>query len=161
MLKRLTLIALFLTLAAPAMAQGQEVIKFALGANGAWYDNEARPTDFELGGNAAASFTPHLSAVGAAYYGLEHSYLRGSVGFRITSTDVNDPDFSVGIGFQYHASSDPAVRAEEWAPDVTVGWRAWPEQLPRVVLVGQASYGMDTNQAALLVGARYALGATQ
>jgi hypothetical protein len=120
-------------------AQADEVLKFALGANGVWYDNETSPADLEVGGNARAAFSPHIAAVGAAYYGLDKSYLRGSAGVRFTVTDVQNPNFSIGVGVQYHASSDPNVRPEQWCPDVSVGWRAWPEQLPKVLLTGQAS----------------------
>ena len=154
-MKRLCLIALLLTLAVPASAD--EVLKFYAGANGAWFDDSAKPSDFEIGGNARASLSPHISLVGSTYYGFGNSYLRGSAGGRITATDVNDPNFSVGVGFQYHASSEPATRREGWAPDVSVGWKPQPEQWPAVILVAQGSYMLDGNDTSLLVGVRYNL----
>lgn len=149
------LMLLCATATTPAMA-ADEIFGFAIGANGVWFDDNAEPSDFEIGGNVKASLSPHFSAVGAGYYGFGHSYLRGSAGFRVTATDVNDPTFSLGLGMQYHFSSEPNIRPEEWAPDASVGWRPWTSQ-PRVILVALGSYGMDTNQATLMAGVRYAL----
>ena len=145
-------------LALPAAAHADQVIKAYAGVNGIWIDDQARPSDFEAGGNLRTSLSPHISLVGGAYYGFGHSYLRGSVGARITATDVDDPNFSVGVGLQYHASSEPAVRSEGWAPDVTIGWRPQPVQWPAVVLIAQGSYMSSQNEAVLIAGVRYDLG---
>jgi len=133
------------------------VVKAALGAQGVWYDDNVKPSDFELGGNVRASLSPHISAVGAGYYGFAHSYLRGSAGFRITATEVDDPDFSIGLGMVYNFSSEPSIRPEEWTPDASMGWRPWPQDLPRVLLVANAAYGLDSNSAYISAGVRYVL----
>ena len=139
----------------PAGAQEGSLLKAYLGANALWYDGPAGlPGDFEVGGNARASLSPHISAVGAVYYGFDHSYLRGSAGARFTATNPDDPNFSVGVGIQYHVSGEPEIRPEEWAPDVTVGWLPWPGA-PQWILVGLASYGLKSNQASALAGLRY------
>lgn len=137
-------------------------------ANGIWYDAAelvgASPPDFEVGATARASLTPHISAVGSAFYGFDNSYTRGSLGVRFTATDVNDPNFSIGLGIQRHFSSEPAVRPQEWAPDASVGFVPWPDPpntpqtfAGRVTLVAQGFYGLTSNEASVLVGARFAL----
>lgn len=150
------IIAALVLAAAPAL--GSPIVKVYAGAQGAWFDDAARPSDFEAGANGRASLSPHIDLVASTYYGFSHSYLRGSGGVRITATDVDDPNFSIGLGLQYQASSEPAIRAEEWAPDVSIGWRPWPLDLPKVVLIGQGSYGLTSNQANIVAGVRYELG---
>lgn len=152
---------LLLLLALPVAANSDPVLNVWAGANGVWFDDTARPSDFEAGGNVAASLSPHISLVGAAYYGFGRSYLRGSVGARITATDVDNRDFSVGAGLQYHASSEPSVRPEGWAPDVTVGWRPSPERWPAITLIAQAGYLSTQNEAVGIAGIRYNLGVSQ
>lgn len=145
----------------PAKCRGDEIVKAYAGVNGIWFDSAAPsvyPSDFELGGTLRASLSPHLSLVGGAWYGIEHSYIRGSIGARVTATDVEDRNFSVGFGIQRHASSEPSVRPEEWAPDASVGWKPYPYQMPRVVLVAQGSYGLTSGQASALAGVRYEIG---
>ena len=155
-MRKLLLVAALLALASPAAAQ--DVIRFGVGAQAVWYDDGTYPSDFEVGGNAAASLSPHLSLVGSAYYGLDKNYLTGAIGARITTTDANDANFSIGVGLSYRASSKVGVRPEGFAPDVSIGWRAWPEQLPKVLLAGQGGYGLDNNEAFIIAGVRYALG---
>jgi len=157
-MKRIVLSLFLLALAAPAFA-AEPVATLALGANGYWSQGDLDyPPDFELGSNGAASLSPHISAVGGLYFGLGESYLRGSFGARFTATDVNDPNFSIGIGIQYHASSEPDKRPDRtWAPDVSLGWRPSPVNMPRVVLIAQAGYGLKDEQGWLLAGARYLL----
>lgn len=155
---RKSLLLLLLLALSAGTAQAQNVLKTWVGANGIWYKDEARPSDFEVGGNVAASLSPHISAVGSSYYGFINSYIRGTLGARITATDVADPFFSIGLGLQYHMSSEPKIHAQEWAPDVSIGWIPWRDRLPAVSLVALAYYGLTTNQAYATVGARYALG---
>lgn len=141
----------------PAVCHADPVFKVFAGANGVWFDENAKPSDIEIGGNARASLSEHFSAVGGAYYGFDNSYLRGSLGARLTATDANDPNFSLGLGLGYQACSEPKLRPEEWVTDVSVGWRAWPEKLPKVILIAQGSYGLDQKDAMLVIGARYEL----
>ena len=153
------LIAALALLLVAASAHADPLFTTYIGANGVWFDGvKALPSDFEAGGNASASLQPHISLVGAAYYGFDHSYLRGSVGARFTATNVDDPNFSVGLGAQYHMSSEPNIRPEGWAPDATLGWRPWPEQFPAVLFIAQGSYNVQANQAVAIAGVRYALG---
>lgn len=154
---RALIVALCFVLPATAFAQAKDVIKVYAGANGIWFDGPSpAPSDFELGGNARASLSPHISVVGSGYYGLGESYFRGSGGVRLTATDVTDPDFSVGIGLQYQASTKPSIRPQEWAPDVSVGWKPFA-QIPRLTIGAQGSYGLKSNKAYLIAAARYAL----
>ena len=152
------LIAVFMVLlASPVIAQ-EPIAKIYGGVNGLWYEGiDKFPPDFELGLNGRASLSPHLSVVAAAFYGIGEAYSRGSAGIRVTATDALDPDFSVGFGIQRHASDDPGIRPEEWAPDASVGWRPWPVLMPHLVVGAQGSYGLTSNQASVLVAARYHL----
>lgn len=157
MLGKLLMLLVFLTCFA-AQVRAENVIRAYVGANGIWYEDEVRPSDFEATGNVRASLSPHISLVGGAFYGVEHSYLRGSAGVRLTATDVNDPNFSVGVGLQYHASSEPAVRPEGFAPDVSIGWRPRPETWPAIIFVGQGAYLTEVDEMFFVLGVRYDLG---
>lgn len=146
-----------LLLAAPAHAG--IVWRAAAAANAITFDAVApKPNDVEVGGNLAASLQPHISAVGALAYGFDHSYLRGSVGARFTASNVDDPNFSVGLGMAYHVSSEPGIRPEGWAPDASIGWRPWPVDAPRVNLILQGQYQLEANQASAIMGVRYEIG---
>lgn len=156
-MKRAILAAL-LVMACAAPASADPAMRAFAGINGIWFnDPSSFPDDFEAGGNVSASLSPHISLVGATYYGFEHSYLRGSIGARVTATDVNDPNFSVGVGVQFQASSEVAIRPQEWQTDVSVGWRPSPVTMPRVIVIGQAAYGLDSEELFLTLGLRYHL----
>lgn len=149
-------------LLAPAPARAadlSDVVRFYGGVNGAWFDGPeaAFPQDVEVGGNGRASLSKHLSGVGAVYYGFDHSYVRWSVGGRITATDVDNPDFSVGLGIQYHGASQNDLGPGEWAPDASFGWRPSPELYPRLVVVGQGGYGLTSNTVRVILGLRWAI----
>ena len=135
-----------------------EVVKVAAGVNGVWWDGPgtAFPADFEAGGSARASLSPHISAVGGVYYGFDHSYIRSAVGGRFTVTDVDDPHFSVGLGAQYHMASESEMRPNEWAADASFGWVPSPEHWPNLVVVGTGSYGLRSSRAWASLGIRYA-----
>lgn len=157
-LKCLMLFGLLVASSAAAQTDPRAIHVF-LGGNGVWYQGDRNlPADFEVGSNAAASMSPHLSLVGAAYYGVQESYLRGSFGARATATDVNDPNFSIGIGAQYHVSSEPQKRPQEFAGDVSLGWRPYPVNMPRVIVIAQSWWGFRSNQIGLIAGIRYSLG---
>lgn len=126
------------------------------GANGVWFTNgDPYKADVEGCATAKASLSPHLSAVGSVNYGFGETYIRSTAGVRATATDVDNPDFSVGLGIAYHMASRAELRPNEWAPDVSVGFRPWPEKYPRVILTAQAWYGLQTNRGAADVGVRY------
>lgn len=156
-MKGILITFLALGLAVPAAAE-ESVVKLFAGLNGIWYQGPGGvPSDVEAGGTARASLSPHLSLVGGAFWGFQNSYVRGSAGVRLTATDVQNPNFSVGLGLEYQASSEPALRPQEWAGTVTVGWRPLPEKLPRVVLGVQGITGLDSRQIALVAAIRYQL----
>lgn len=151
------LVLCLLLLAAPAAAQ-EKVFKLYGGANAIWFDGpNGLPSDFELGAAGRASLSPHLSLVGSGWYGFSESYLRGTVGARITATDVENKDFSIGIGPEYQLSSEPKPRPEEWCAVVSLGWRPWPETQPNLVVGGQGIYGFESNQASAVLALRYFL----
>ena len=143
-------------LAVPAEASTNGVMSAYVGGNAAWWV-EADPyqADAELTGSLSASLSPHISLVGGAEWGLCNSYVRGHAGARITVTDVNDQNFSIGVGAQYRMASKAVLRPNEWAADVSVGYVPLPDKYPRLSLVGQGWYGFDTHRAGALLGARW------
>ena len=151
--------ALALTLAAlvPLAHADAPVFKVYAGANGAWLQgpDTAFPTDFEGGGAASASLSPHLSAVGQVFYGFSHSYIRYAGGLRVTTTDVNNPNFNTFLGVRYVGGSTAAFRPSEWAPDAGFGWRPSPANWPRLTVTGDAGYGVTSARALFTIGLRY------
>ena len=137
----------------------RDVVRLYAGANGVWFDGPATafPSDFEGGGRATASLSPHLSVGSDVYYGFRNSYVRWSVGPRVTVTDVEDPNFSVGLGTSYHGGSEPSVLPEEWVADAAFGWRLAPTAFPRLILVGWGGYGFTTSKARGILGLRWQL----
>lgn len=145
-------------LCAAAVANADPVLTPYLGANVVAFEHSSGlPSDWEMGGGGAISLSPHVSAVGSAWYGLGESYLRGTLGGRVTITDVADPNFSVGLGLSYNASSKPSVRPQETTGDVTVGWKPYPTDWPRLTVGAGASYGFTSQHPYLLFGVRWAL----
>lgn len=141
------------------VARAQEPVKSVkvnLGANTVSFDGQF-PSDFELGGTARAGVSPHLALVGGAFFGLGHSYTRANLGVRVTATDVDNRDFSVGFGGEYQLSSEPSIRPEEWAGVVAIGYRPWPVDIPRLVVGASGSYGFDSNTAMLVLALRWNL----
>jgi hypothetical protein len=129
----------------------------AAGVSGVWLDGPDAPgPNLEASGHAAMSLSPHLSLVGMAAWGLTETYLRSTVGIRVTASDVNDPNLSVGLGVQYHNASIAVLQPNEWCPDVSVGLRPWPDKWPTVTLTGLGWYGLDSGRAGCSAGVRYA-----
>ncbi len=153
---KVCLIALALLMfALPAFAQ-KPVANLYAGANGVWFSNGTeQKADVEVAGNASVSLSPHLSAVGSVDYGFTHAYIRSAAGARVTATDVANPDFSIGLGIQYHYATVAWLRANEWAPDASFGWRPYPSKYPRLSIVGLSWYGLTTQKAAATLGVRY------
>jgi hypothetical protein len=128
----------------------------AAGLSGVWFDGpEAPGPNLEASGHAAMSLSPHLSLVGMLGAGLTDSYLRTTFGVRVTATDVDDPNFSVGLGIQRHDASVARLGPGEWCPDVAVGLKPWPARWPAVVLTGLGFYGLDSGRAGCSAGVRY------
>ncbi len=155
-IKLFAIAAILFMFAGPAHA-GQIVDHVYAGANGAWLNGagSAFPADIEAGGSASASLSPHLSAVGEGFYGFSHSYFRWSGGVRATVTDVTNKNLSMGLGIRYRGGSIRAVRPNEWAPDVSVGWRPDPVRWPNVLVGGDAGYGLQSNRMLVTLGLRY------
>ena len=154
-MKSIILVAALLCVACSAFAE--PVLTPYIGANSISYNGNI-PSDLEIGGGGATSLSPHISAVGGAWYGLGHTYLRGTLGARVTASDVNDPNFSIAVGGQYNASSKPAIRQQGWDGDVTLGWRPYPERWPQGALIAQGAYMFaEPNPVYLTLGIRYAL----
>ena len=152
-MKKVCIAALLLALAAPALAD-EIVYQAALGASAIWFDNNARPSDVEGSVHGSASLSPHISGVASAAFGFDHSYVRGAAGLRFTVSDALNRNFGIAVGIERQMSSEPALRPEEWAPDVSLGWRPWPSS-PRVSLNAISTYGLDSGLATVSVGVRY------
>ena len=142
-----------------SLAHAEPVVQFALGANGVWYDSGAPyPNDVEVGSNASVSLSQHISAVGSAYYGINQSLLSGDAGGRVTVTDADNQNFSIGLGATYQMSSEADKRPQEWIATAVAGWRPWPVSQPRASLILRADRGFDSKSAAIKVGGRLSLG---
>lgn len=155
----LFLLATFIALAVlafPAEASTNGVMSAYVGGNAAWW-TEADPyqADAEAVGALSASLSPHISLVGSTAWGLCNSYVRGAGGVRVTATDVNNQSFDVAVGVQYRMASKAIMRPNEWAADVSVGYIPLPEQYPRLSLVAQGWYGLDTHRSGATIGARW------
>ncbi len=148
---------LLVLLAVPASAS-MPVVNGAIGAHGIWFNEEVKPSDFELGGSAAASLSPHIAAVASGWFGTDKSYLRGTVGLRITASDVTRQDFSIGLGISRWMCSEPLVREEEWVADVSLGFKPWAVEQPRLMIAVQGGYGLESSSGHALAGVRYLLG---
>ena len=151
----------FLLWAGPTQAQeapAAHVLGVAVGGNGVWYDGTslANKSDIEGAVNGRASLSPHISIVASGAYGARNHYWRYTAGGRVTVSDGRDPGLSVGVGIQYRGSGEARLKPDEWAPDVSIGWRPWTDA-PALVLVGQGWYGLTSQAGGAYVGARYAL----
>jgi hypothetical protein len=150
-----------LLLALPVLAHADgPVVGINLGANAVSFDaanGSALPSDFEAGGTMSLSLTPHMSAVGSAWYGLGREYIRGTAGARVTSTDVNNPDFNAYLGFGYQGSSDQTLRPQEWTPNAGLGWKPYPKKWPRIIVGGEGGWGLESHQAYAFAAVRYHL----
>jgi len=150
-----TLIALGIVATCRAEGLANTTTVYA-GLNGVWFDGvEAPGPDLEAAGLGSMSLSPHLSLVASAEWGLTNTYLRSTVGARVTATDVDDPNFSVGLGIQYHSASVATLKPSEWCPDVAVGVRPWPARWPSVLLTGLGWYGLESGRAGCSAGVRY------
>lgn len=149
------LIVAALLLCATPLYADEIVYQAAFAGQGVWFNHEALPSDFEAGVAGSASLSPHISAVGSALFGFEHSYVVGTAGLRFTVTDAENRNFGIGVGLERRFSSEPVLRPEEWTGKVAAGWRPWPQTSPRVSLIASADYGLDSDQASVAAGIRY------
>lgn len=131
----------------------------AAGVGGAWFEGPGTdfPVDFEVGGTAWSSLSPHLSAVGGAWWGVSHSYGRYEAGLRCTASDVLNPNFNTFLGVGYRGGSTSALRPNEWAANAGFGWRLSPDRYPNLTVAGIAGYGLISSRALATLGLRYAL----
>jgi hypothetical protein len=129
----------------------------AAGVSGVWFDGPDAPGPaVEAAGLGAMSLSPHIALVGMLGWGLTDTYLRSTVGVRVTATDVDNPNFSVGLGIQRHDASVTRLGPSEWCPDVAVGLRPYPVRWPAVTLTGLGFYGLESGRAGCSIGARWA-----
>lgn len=163
MLRKLVLVSvcLLLALAVSSLASAEPFAKIAVGVNGIWLQGtESSPApwnaDFEAGGFARGSLSPHISAVGSLLYGFSHSYFRYTGGVRFTVTDVENKDFSAGLGMQWHGASVAELRPEEWCPDAAIGFAPFPDKWPDLSVTAVGWYGLTTNKPGATLGLRYA-----
>lgn len=153
-----SILILVALLCAVSIAQADPVLTPYLGLNAVAFDGASHlPSDFEAGAGGSISLSPHLSAVGGGWYGLGESYLRATIGGRVTVSDVANPDFSMGVGVSYVASSKPAVRPQELCGEAVIGWRPYPQTAPKVTVGAGAAYGLTSNHAFITLALRYAL----
>lgn len=140
----------------PARADNAQPSVFA-SVNATWLHGPGAsfPVDLEAGGNAKASLSPHISAVGGLFFGVTHSYLRYQGGLRYTTTDVLDHNFNTFLGLLYRGGSIATLQPSELAPDAGFGWRPWPERLPNLIVGGEASVGHVTSLVEATLGVRY------
>jgi len=127
-------------------------VSVGIGAQGAWFsggDDQEDMGDIEATGRGALSITPHVSVVGGAAYGFSNSYLRSSLGVRLTATDVNDQDFSVGIGVARHFRSEPGP-LDEWCAEAGLGWK--PLTSSSVLLTASSAVGLDSGRRLFTLG---------
>lgn len=153
------MLALFLGLCAEAALSAEPPLHVAAGVNGAWLDGpgSAFPADFEAGGSGWSSLSPHLSAVGSAWYGFAHTYARYDGGLRVTASDVLNPDFNTFLGVGYRGGSKKSVGPNEWAANAGFGWRFAPDTYPDLTVAGVASYGLTSSRVLVSIGLRYAI----
>lgn len=141
--------------AAPDDCDGASVWQAAsigVGGQGVWVDEGGSPAfrDIEAVGRAAISLTPHVSVVGGVSYGVDRAYVRGSGGVRLTATDENNPDFSVGVGVSRHYVSEPGSGLDEAAAEGSIGWK--PLTNSRVIVTALACVGLDTGRRIFSAG---------
>ena len=129
-----------------------QATSFGIGGQGVWVDEGTAPAfrDAEAIARAAIGVTPHVNIVGGVSYGVDKAYVRGSGGVRITATDVNDPNFSIGVGVSRHYTSEPGAGLDEAAGEAAIGWK--PFASSRVLLTGLAVYGLDTGRRLFSAG---------
>lgn len=152
--KMIVLVMLAALLASGARAATlSEVVKVRAGVGGAWFDGDETitPADVEAVGVVSASLSPHISVIAAAAHGFDADYNRFAFGPRITITDVNNPNFSVGLGVEYQVL--PGL--DEWGYTANVGWVPLASRWPRLSLVGQGEVGSKSGDSRVTLGARY------
>lgn len=141
---------LALALLAVTSFAAEKPVKVYGGLNGLWYDAPAgNPSELEAGVTARASLQPHISLVGSAMYGFESDDIRTTAGWRVTVSDVENPNFSIGVGMQYRIGD-----GSEWQGETTVGWRPGYGEF---VLGAQGFYGLKSNEAGALIAVRHPL----
>lgn len=131
----------------------------AAGVNGAWLDGpgSAFPVDIEAGATGWSSLSPHLSAVGGAWWGFSHSYARYTGGVRCTASDVLNPDFNTFLGVGYRGGSKVSVGPNEWEANAGFGWRVASQRYPNLTVAGVAGYGLTSSRVLATLGLRYAI----
>jgi hypothetical protein len=149
------MLVFLMVLAIPALAASPwEATSLAVGGQAVWFERGAATFNRDLEGvlNGSMSLTPHLSLVGQGAWGFENHYGRGTLGARITATDVNDQDFSIGIGLGHQWLTEIEAGQDEWVADASVGWK--PLKTWNFILGAQATYGIESQSARTAAGFR-------
>lgn len=147
-------VLLLLILAAPVAAE--PVVYVYAGANGIWND-AGLPDDFELGGTLDASLSEHISLPVQLYAGLDNGYARFAPGVLVKLSDADQQNFSIGVGVQRQMCSRPEFVPEEWQARVAIGFNPIAHN-PKLVLGGEGTYGLETENTGALIAFRYRIG---
>jgi hypothetical protein len=156
------LLVVLAALILPALALGATpaVASLYAGVNGVWFQDTADvpapfKADIEAVGHGKISLSPHLSGVGTVAYGFSNTYFRYSAGGRVTVTDTENKNFSMGLGIEYRGASIPGLKPDEWCPGAAVGVRPWPDHWPKLIVGGEGWYGLETGRAGMALAARW------
>lgn len=125
-----------------------------------WHSGDAvTPTpafrkEFAAGVSAAYVLTEHVSATGAAMYGLDSKQWRFSPGVHIRQR-IGSEFFAFGLSYDYYAGHPPAVPtfAHEWAASVI-----YARPIGTNMLLGASTaYGFDNREFRTSIGIRFPL----
>lgn len=136
-----------------------EGVQVAAGANGTWLDgpSAAWPADFEAGGSASGSLSPHVSTYGDLYYGFSHSYVRWDAGAKLTVSDAENPNFNVFLCVEYRGGSIAALQPNEAAYGAGFGWKPSPQRFPNLIVGAKAAIGGKSDRTVASLAFRYLL----
>lgn len=110
--------------------------------------------EFAAGATASYVLTEHVSASGAAVYGVDNKLWRFSPGVHLRQR-IGSEFFAFGLSYDYYAGHPPAVPsfAHEWAASVI-----YARPLGSSLLIGVSeSYGFDTRSFRTSLGLRFPL----
>lgn len=153
------LLLLLIVLSSMALeARADDTIGLTAGINGVFFNNEASPSDIEVGVATQLGVTTHISLPAQLWFGLGvdgEQYTRGTGGFQITATDANRKDFSAGLGGEYQLAS--GVRHEGWRWTSNIGFRP-TQKWPRVLATVKAAVNTKLEESEVIGGLRYRIG---
>jgi hypothetical protein len=110
--------------------------------------------EFAAGATAAYVLTEHVSATGAAMYGLDSKQWRFSPGVHLRQR-IGSEFFAFGLSYDYYAGHPPAIPtfAHEWAASVI-----YARPIGGNLLLGASTtYGFDNREFRTSLGVRFPL----